>query len=155
MSAFERFFAKTPPGAPRRSRTDERERRAGRDEVQDVAVGVDLIEIDRVAATLERFGSRFLERVYTDGEIAYCRGRAPQLAARFAAKEAAMKALGTGTRGVGWREVEVTRNRSGEPGIALHGRAVARANALGVDRLAVSLSHSRAYAVASVVARVR
>ena len=123
--------------------------------MQDVAVGVDLIEIDRVAATLERFGSRFLERVYTDGEIAYCRGRAPQLAARFAAKEAAMKALGTGTRGVGWREVEVTRNRSGEPGIALHGRAVARADALGVDRLAVSLSHSRAYAVASVVARVR
>lgn len=155
MSAFERCFAKTPPGSPRRSRTGKRERRAGRDEVQDVAVGVDLIEIDRVAATLERFGSRFLERVYTDGEIAYCRGRAPQLAARFAAKEAAMKALGTGTRGVGWREVEVTRNRSGEPGIALHGRAVARANALGVDRLAVSLSHSRAYAVASVVARVR
>ena len=155
MSAFERFLQKTPPGSPRRSRTDKRERRAGRDEVQDIAVGVDLIEIDRVAATLERFGSRFLERVYTDGEIAYCRGRAPQLAARFAAKEAAMKAIGTGTRGVGWREVEVTRNRSGEPGIALHGRAVARANALGVDRLAVSLSHSRAYAVASVVARVR
>ena len=155
MSAFERCFAKTPPGSPRWSRTGKRERRAGRDEVQDVAVGVDLIEIDRVAATLERFGSRFLNRVYTDGEIAYCRGRAPQLAARFAAKEAAMKALGTGTRGVGWREVEVTRNRSGEPGIALHGRAVARANALGVDRLAVSLSHSRAYAVASVVARVR
>ena len=155
MSAFERCFAKNAPGSPRWSRTDKRERRAGRDEMQDVAVGVDLIEIDRVAATLERFGSRFLERVYTDGEIAYCRGRAPQLAARFAAKEAAMKALGTGTRGVGWREVEVTRNRSGEPGIALHGRAVARANALGVDRLAVSLSHSRAYAVASVVARVR
>ena len=123
--------------------------------MRDVAVGVDLIEIDRVAAALERFGSRFLERVYTDGEIAYCRGRAPQLAARFAAKEAAMKALGTGNRGVGWREVEVTRSRSGEPGIALHGRAVARAQALGVDRLAVSLSHSRAYAVASVVARVR
>ena len=122
--------------------------------MRDVAVGVDLIEIDRIAATLERFGARFLERVYTEGEIAYCRGRAPQLAARFAAKEAAMKALGTGTRGVSWRDVEVTRTRAGEPGIVLHGRGAARARAIGVDRLAVSLSHSRAYAVASVVARL-
>ena len=122
--------------------------------MQDVAVGVDLIEIDRIAAALERFGSRFLERVYTEGEVAYCRGRAPQLAARFAAKEAVMKALGTGTRGVSWRDVEVTRKRTGEPQIALHGRADARARALGVDRLALSLSHSRAYAVASVVARL-
>lgn len=119
--------------------------------VQDISVGVDMIEIDRIAAALERFGTRFLERVYTENEIAYCRGRAPQLAARFAAKEATMKALGTGTRGVGWREVEVTRKRSGEPEIALHGRADARARKLGIDRLAVSLSHSRAYAVASVV----
>ena len=119
--------------------------------MQDISVGVDMIEIDRIAAALERFGTRFLERVYTENEIAYCRGRAPQLAARFAAKEATMKALGTGTRGVGWREVEVTRKRSGEPEIALHGRADARARKLGIDRLAVSLSHSRAYAVASVV----
>ena len=122
--------------------------------MQDISVGVDMIEIDRIAAALERFGARFLERVYTENEIAYCRGRAPQLAARFAAKEATMKALGTGTRGVGWREVEVTRKRSGEPEIALHGRADARARKLGIDRLAVSLSHSRAYAVASVVGRL-
>ncbi len=122
--------------------------------LQDVSVGVDLIEIDRIAATLERFGSRFLERVYTAGEIAYCRGRAPQLAARFAAKEAVMKALGTGTRGIGWREVEVTRRRSGQPDIELHGRAIERARSIGIDRLAVSLSHSRNYAVASVVGRV-
>ena len=122
--------------------------------VQDICVGVDIIEIDRISATLARFGDRFLQRIYTDAEAAYCRGRAPQLAARFAAKEAAMKALGTGTRGVGWRDVEVTRKRSGEPGIALHGRAAARAEALGIDRLAVSLSHSRQYAVASVVGRL-
>ena len=122
--------------------------------MQDISVGVDLIEIDRIAATLERFGTRFLERVYTPGEIAYCRGRAPQLAARFAAKEAVMKALGTGTRGIGWREVEVTRRRSGEPGIELHGRAIERARSIGIDRLAVSLSHSRGFAVASVVGRV-
>ena len=122
--------------------------------MQDISVGVDVIEIGRVAATLERFGDRFLQRIYTPSEISYCRGRAPQLAARFAAKEAVMKALGTGTRGVGWREVEVTRKRSGEPQIALHGRAAARAQHLGIDRLAVSITHSREYAVASVVGRV-
>ena len=121
--------------------------------VQDISVGVDLIEIGRVATTLARFGERFLQRVYTPDEIAYCRGRAPQLAARFAAKEAVMKALGTGTRGIGWREVEVTRRRSGEPGIALHGRAAARAKHLGIDHVAVSISHSREYAIASVVGR--
>ena len=121
--------------------------------MRDVSVGVDLIEIDRIAATLDRFGERFLRRVYTEREVAYCRGRAPQLAARFAAKEAVMKALGTGTRGIGWREVEVTRRRTGQPEIALHGRAVARARRMGIDRLAVSLAHSRSHAVASVVGR--
>ena len=122
--------------------------------LQDISVGVDIIEIQRVADTLERFGERFLQRIYTEDEIAYCRGRPPQLAARFAAKEAVMKALGTGTRGVGWREVEVTRKRTGEPGIALHGRAAMRAERLGIDRIAISLSHSRDYAVASVVGRI-
>jgi holo-[acyl-carrier protein] synthase len=122
--------------------------------LQDISVGVDIIEINRVAATIERFGDRFLKRIYTPGEIAYCRGRAPQLAARFAAKEAVMKALGTGTHGVGWREVEVTRKRSGEPCIELHGRAFERAEKLGIDRFAISISHSREYAVASVVSRV-
>ncbi|MDA0797488.1 MAG: holo-ACP synthase [Chloroflexi bacterium] len=123
--------------------------------MQDISVGVDIIEISRVAATVDRFGDRFLQRIYTANEIAYCRGRAPQLAARFAAKEAVMKALGTGTRGVGWREVEVTRKRTGEPGIELHGRAAERAKKLGIDRLALSISHSRDYAVASVVTRVK
>ena len=118
-----------------------------------LAVGVDIIEIERVAATLRRFGERFLERVYTPSETAYCRGRAPQLAARFAAKEAVMKALGTGTRGVGWREIEVVRAPSGAPSIRLHGKAAARAASIGIGELALSLSHSRAYAVASVVGR--
>ncbi len=122
--------------------------------MQDISVGVDIIEISRVAATVDRFGDRFLRRIYTATEIAYCRGRAPQLAARFAAKEAVMKALGTGTHGVGWQEVEVTRQRTGEPGIKLHGRAAERAKKLGIDRLALSISHSRDYAVASVVSRV-
>jgi len=114
-------------------------------------VGVDIVEIDRVAAVAERYPVRFAHRIYTDGERAYCRGRAPQLASRFAAKEAVMKALGTGTRGVGWREIEVARKPGSAPEIVLHGRAKARAEKLGATRLAVSLSHSRDYAVASVV----
>ena len=69
-------------------------------------VGVDLIEIERIRATLDKFGDRFLKRVYTEAEVAYCRGRVPELAVRFAAKEAVMKALGTGARGVGWRDIE-------------------------------------------------
>ena len=119
-----------------------------------LVTGVDIIEIGRIRRVAETYGRRFLKRIYTDGEVAYCRGRAPQLATRYAAKEAVMKALGTGTRGVGWREVEVTRKRTGEPQIALYGRAAARAQHLGIDRLAVSLSHSREYAVASVVGRL-
>ena len=121
--------------------------------MQDISVGVDLIEIDRISAAFARFGSRFLQRVYTKQEASYCRGRAPQLAARFAAKEAVMKALGTGTRGIGWKDIEVTRKPTGEPEIALHGRAMVRARKLGIDRLAISLTHSKNYAVASVVGR--
>ena len=81
---------------------------------------------------LDRYGQRFLDRVFTAGEIAYCRGRAPNLAARFAAKEAAMKALGTGVRGVGWKDIEVVRAPSGAPGVLYHGRAESRARRLGV-----------------------
>ena len=120
--------------------------------MEDVPVGVDIIEIDRIERTLRRFGSRFLERVYTADEISYCRGRPAQLAARFAAKEAVMKALGTGTRGVGWRDVEITREQTGKPRINLTGRAAARAQRLGIRNIGVSISHSHTFAVASVVA---
>jgi holo-[acyl-carrier protein] synthase len=119
------------------------------------AVGIDIIEIDRIAQTLKRFGHRFLRRIYTEAEIAYCRGRAPQLASRFAAKEAMMKALGTGIRGVGWRDIEVVRARGGAPSIRLHGRAAQVAERQGVHHSALSLSHSREYAVASVVIEKR
>ncbi|MBI4312898.1 MAG: holo-ACP synthase [Chloroflexi bacterium] len=119
------------------------------------AVGIDIIEIERIAETVRRFGERFLRRIYTDGEIAYCRGRAPQLAARFAAKEAMMKALGTGVRGVGWRDIEVVRSRGGPPAILLHGRALKVAERQGVTQSALSISHSREYAVASVVIEKR
>ena len=114
--------------------------------------GVDIIEIPRVRRVAERFGQRFLQRIYTEREIAYCRGRAPQLASRFAAKEAVMKALGTGIRGVSWREIEVVRERGRAPTIQLHDRALARAQTLGIESLSVALSHSEHYAVAFVVA---
>ena len=116
------------------------------------AVGVDIIELERVAAALKRHGGRFLERVYTPLEAAVCRGRLPELAARFAAKEAVMKALGTGARGVAWQEIEVLPNRRGKPLVYLHGGARERAAHIGLDGLDVSLSHSRRYAVAFVVA---
>lgn len=118
-----------------------------------LTTGVDLIEIPRIAGVLDRYGSRFLRRVFTPGEIDYCRGRAPNLAARFAAKEAAMKALSTGIRGVSWKDIEVTRHESGAPSLRLHGRAQSRAQRLGIIQLSLSLSHSRDYAVAVVVAQ--
>lgn len=117
----------------------------------DITVGVDIIEIDRIKRTLTHFGERFLERIYTPQEINYCKGRAERLASRFAAKEAVMKALGTGIRGVGWKEVEVIRERGHAPTIELHGRAAKTAHRMGVRKLALSLSHSKLYAVASVV----
>lgn len=113
--------------------------------------GVDIIEIPRIRRVYEQYGERFLRRIYTDREIAYCRGRAPQLASRFAAKEATMKALGTGVRGIRWRDIEVVRGRGQAPRIELHGTAQARADRLGLTDIALSLSHSREFAVASVV----
>lgn len=114
--------------------------------------GVDLVEIPRLAAVLARYGQRFLNRIYTPAEQQRARGRPAELAVRFAAKEATMKALGTGRRGVGWREVEVLSDPRGRPLLRLHGRAAARAAALGLTGFAVSLSHERSMAVATVVA---
>ena len=120
-----------------------------------LVTGVDIVEIPRIRRVAERYCQRFFRRIYTEREIAYCRGRAPQLASRFAAKEAVMKALGTGARGVGWKEIEVVRDRGRAPTIKLHGRALARAERLGIEHLAVSLSHSQEYAIASVVGESR
>jgi holo-[acyl-carrier protein] synthase len=118
---------------------------------KELTTGVDIIEIDRIQRVVTRWGNRFLERIYTPGELTYCEGKSNRLAARFAAKEAVMKALGTGTSGIGWREVEITRKPSGAPNILLHGRALRHASTIGIQSLALSLSHSRAYAVVSVV----
>ncbi len=118
-----------------------------------LSTGVDIIEINRIAAVLERYGERFLCRIYTPGELEYCRGRPSKLASRFAAKEATMKALGTGVRGVSWKDIEVTRAPSGAPSILLHGRAKSRAERLGVMEISVSMSDSQDNAVAFVVTR--
>lgn len=115
------------------------------------AVGIDIIELERVRRTLKRHGQRFLARVYTPLEIAFCRGRVSELAARFAAKEAVMKALGTGARGVAWREIEVLPDRRGKPLLYLHGQAAARAKTIGLQGLDVSLTHSQEFAIAAVV----
>ena len=118
-----------------------------------LTTGVDIIEIPRIKQTFARYGERFLKRVFTPDEIAYCRGRAPNLAGRFAAKEATMKALGTGVRGVNWKDIEVIRAESGAPSVKLHGRAKARAERLQVVEISLSISHSREFAVAFVVAQ--
>lgn len=118
-----------------------------------LTVGVDMIEIERIQAVVDRRGQRFLDRIYTPRELSYCRGRIPELAVRFAAKEAVAKALGTGIRGLSWREMEVVADRRGKPTVALHGRAAERARALGVLEWAISLSHAREHALAMVAAR--
>jgi len=114
-------------------------------------LGVDIVEIERIERAVDRWGQRFLGRIYTEAELEFCRNRVPELAVRFAGKEAVMKALGTGRMGVSWRDIEILRNRRNAPRVFLHGRARRRAAKLGIKELAVSLSHSREYAVASVV----
>jgi holo-[acyl-carrier protein] synthase len=114
--------------------------------------GVDLVEISRIQDALGRWGERFLRRVWTEREITACRGRHRELAARFAAKEAASKALGTGIVGIVWREIEVLSDRRGKPLLFLHGQARARAEELGLNTWAVSITHSREMACAFVVA---
>jgi holo-[acyl-carrier protein] synthase len=117
-----------------------------------VAVGTDIIEIARIQRSLDDFGERFLRRVYTERERERYGDRVPELAARFAAKEATSKALGTGIIGIHWREMEVLGNRRGKPVLILHGSAAARADELGLTDFSVSLTHSRTEAMAFVVA---
>jgi holo-[acyl-carrier protein] synthase len=116
------------------------------------SVGVDLVEVGRIANALQRWGERFVHRVYTPAEAALCRGRVPELAARFAGKEAISKALGTGLVGVDWPEMEILSDPRGKPIVRLHARARARAEALGLTRWAISLTHTKEHAIAMVVA---
>lgn len=117
-----------------------------------LSVGVDIIEIARVAQALERWGQRFMDHVYTRAEQTRYQGRIHDLAAHFAAKEAISKALGTGLMGISWVEMEVLPDARGKPLVTLYGRALARAQALGLGEWAISLSHSDGSAVAFVVA---
>jgi holo-[acyl-carrier protein] synthase len=121
-----------------------------------IGLGTDLIEIERIERSVERFGERFLERVFTPGEIDFCyRKKAPaeSLAARFAAKEAGAKALGTGiSRGVSWKEFEVRRKPGQRPELHLSGRAAEIARAMGIRRMSLSLTHSQEMSMAVVVA---
>jgi holo-[acyl-carrier protein] synthase len=116
-----------------------------------IIVGIDLIEIPRIQRSLDDFGERFLNRVFTERERERYRTRINELAARFAAKEAISKALGTGIRGIRWREMEVIGNRRGKPIVVLHGSAAARAELLGITDFDISLTHSRTDAMAFVV----
>jgi holo-[acyl-carrier protein] synthase len=119
-----------------------------------IGIGLDLTEIARIEASLDRFGSRFLERVFTAGEIAYCMQRrhpGPHLAGRFAAKEAGMKALGTGhSRGVLWRDLEVVR-AGGPPQLRFHGGGARRFQALGAHRALLTITHTGTLALAEVL----
>jgi len=120
-----------------------------------IGIGIDLVSIERLRGVLDRYGARFLERVLTAEERAYCerhQDSAPPVASRFAAKEAVLKALGTGlARGIRWQDLEVRRTGQGPPTLHLTGRAAEEAAALGVDRIHLSLSHDRDTAVAMVV----
>ena len=121
-----------------------------------IGLGTDITEVPRIARSIERHGERFLRRVYTPSEIAYCLSRnktaAESFAARFAAKEAGAKALGTGiSRGIGWQELEVVRAPGQAPQLRLSGRAAARAERLGVTHISLSLTHTAETALAVVV----
>jgi holo-[acyl-carrier protein] synthase len=111
-------------------------------------VGLDIIRVERIRDALDRFGERFSGRVLTPAEARYVRGRAETFAGRWAAKEAVSKVLGLGVRGVGWRDIEIERLPTGQPAVRLHGRAARRADQLGLERVAVSITHEREYALA-------
>jgi len=117
--------------------------------------GIDIAEVPRIEASIARFGDRFLRRIFTEAEIRYCESKANRVeryAARFAAKEAAMKAIGTGwNHGVTWRDVEVCRQPGSRPTIAFHGKAAEFATKLGAVHVALSLSHTKEYAIAQVI----
>ncbi len=115
-------------------------------------VGTDIIEVHRIREAMERWGERFLDRVFTDYERALCKQKPERLASRFAGKEAVMKALGTGARGLKWREIEIASESSGKPVVRLYGKAREKADSLGIRELTVSLSDTGENAIAFVVA---
>lgn len=121
-----------------------------------LSTGIDLIEVSRVQAVIEKYGERFLARVFTETELLYCRGRPHQLAARFAAKEAVSKMLGTGIQhpqGVNWRDIQIVSDERGKPSVELSGRAAHLAAQMNLTMLSISLSHTHEHAIAIIVAQ--
>ncbi len=118
-------------------------------------IGVDIIEIARIERTIDRWGKSFLHRLYTEPELRLCRNKPSRLATRFAGKEAVMKALGTGIKGISWKEIEIMAEPSGQPVVHLYGKAKKRAEGLGLEKLAISLSDSKEYAIAFVVGETK
>jgi holo-[acyl-carrier protein] synthase len=114
-------------------------------------LGIDIIQVERISRALAKHGRRFPLRILTPTEDAYVRDRAENLAGRWAAKEAVSKVLGLGVRGVGWREIEIVRLPTGQPTVRLHDRALRRADQLGMERIAVSISHEHEYAIAVAI----
>ena len=114
-------------------------------------VGTDIIEVARIREAIDRWGERFLNRIYTGPELKICRKNPERLASRFAGKEAVMKALGTGARGISWKEIEIVSEPGGKPVVRLYGKAGQKAESLSMSELAISLSDSKEYAIAFVV----
>ena len=118
-------------------------------------IGIDIIEIARIQRVMDRWGESFLHRVYTEPELRLYRKKPPSLAARFAGKEAVAKALGARNKGISWRQIEILADPSGQPSVHLYGKAQNQADSLGLANLAISLSHSREYAIALVIGETR
>jgi len=118
-------------------------------------IGIDIIEIARIQEAVNSWGEGFLHRVYTDSEVKQCRKRPSSLAARFAGKEAVIKALGTKNKNVRWREIEILSQPGGKPVVRLYGKAQDGATSLGINEFAISLSHSKKYAIAFVVGETK
>ena len=115
------------------------------------SIGIDIVETERIESAVCKWGERFLNRVYTQAELKICQDRIPSLASRFAGKEAVMKVLGTGAKGVGWREIEILADAHGKPLVQLYGKAKEKAGILNLNEFSISLSDTRQYAIATAI----
>jgi len=116
------------------------------------SIGIDMIEIERIESAIKKWEKRFLHRIYTDAELHASADNVSALASRFAGKEAVMKALGTGIKGIGWRDIEIISNSDGKPLVRLHGNALNKAKELGLNEFCISLSDTKQHAIAAVIA---
>jgi len=116
------------------------------------SIGVDIIEVARIESAIRQWDKRFVNRIFTEAERKICRGEIPALAARFAGKEAVMKVLGTGTKGVSWQEIEILADARGKPLVQLHGKARETAKKLNLTEFSISLSDTKQYAIAAAIA---